>query len=67
MGGLFVGHRLLARRLSRRGRENTALALLGRPPLAPDPVVPNVHPTAVARVDDYLDQLIAVHRARLDV
>ena len=47
--------------------ENTALALLGRPPLAPDPVVPNVHPTAVARVDDYLDQLIAVHRARLDV
>lgn len=47
--------------------ENTAWALLGRPPLTADPVTPEVHPLAVERVEDYLEQAIAVHRTRLDL
>jgi acetoin utilization deacetylase AcuC-like enzyme len=50
-----------------RGVESTVLAMLGRPVREPDPGQPQVHPMALSRVDEYLDQAIAVHRARLQL
>ena len=47
--------------------ENTVLALLGRPVREPEPATPQVHPVATARVDEYLAQVVAVHRQRLQL
>jgi len=49
------------------GVENTALALLGDAPLAPDPGGPDVHPDAAARVDDYLQAALDLHKTRLEL
>jgi len=49
------------------GVENTALALLGEPLAEPDPSTPSVHPDATARVDEYLEAAIEVHRTRLEL
>ena len=49
------------------GVENTALALLGEPIAEPDAGAPAVHPDATARVDEYLEAAIEVHRARLEL
>jgi acetoin utilization deacetylase AcuC-like enzyme len=48
-----------------RGVENTALALLGRPITEPEAQQPDVHPEATARVDQYLDAAIELHKTRL--
>lgn len=47
--------------------ENTVLAMLERPVLAPEASAPQVHPVATERVDEYLDHAVAVHRARLEL
>lgn len=47
------------------GVENTALALLGKPLREPEPQAPEVHPEATRRVDEHLQGVIEVHRARL--
>ncbi len=49
------------------GMENVALALLGEPIAAPDPSTPEVHADATARVDEYLEAAIELHRARLEL
>ena len=49
------------------GVENTALALMGRPLAEPEAQQPDVHPEATARVDEYLEAAIEVHKARLEL
>ncbi len=49
------------------GVENTILAMMNRPLQTPEPDPPQVHPTAAAAVDKALEQVIAIHRARLDI